>query len=106
MRLHVWVAILCFTAPLSVGADSLEFSTTIYMSVTLEQEFPREASLSESENLIFSSQDSCNTDLFYAETTQVNLQTLPASLCDLTSQQAISSMADATGPITITIAPY
>ena len=76
------------------------------MSVTLEQEFPRETSLSESENLIFSSQESCNNSLYYAETTQVDLQPLQANLCDLTSRQAFSSMADATGPITITIAPY
>lgn len=104
MRLHVWVAILCFTTPLSAAADSLEFTTTIFMSVMLEQEFPRETSLSDGENLVFSPQDSCNTSLFYVETYQVHDRI--AYLCDLTSQEALIRAADPAGPITITIAPY
>lgn len=106
MRLHAWVAILCFIFPLSAGADSLEFTATIFMSVMLQQEFPREMSLSGDASFAFSAQESCNTNLFYAETNRVNDLTAPANLCDFTSHEAPSSAADAAGPITITIAPY
>ena len=106
MRLHDWIAILYVTASLSAGADSLEFSTTIFMSVMLEQEFPRELGSNESEELVFSSQESCSTNLFYAETEQLDGQSLPANLCDLTSPEAVGSLPDAAGPIIITIARH